>query len=352
MNYLEHEAKALLAERGLVVPDGHLVPPGDFVEPSGDGPWFVKAQVAAGGRGKQGLVRRATDVTELREVDALVSAAAPDAARLVESAVPTVAERYVGIGLDGGLGLPFAVVGLDGGVEVEDSDPARRVRLDISPSRGVLRHDGVLLARRIGFPSPEAAEMGPLLVSLWNLFRDREGDLLEVNPLIWDGSRYVLADAKLRTFEREAEGGTIYFDRPGSVAVLSGGAGLGMALADMLFHLDAPPANFCDVVGGVTKERLQKVARQVVERCGSDEVRALLVVLSVSLTRLDGVLEALCEVFGAERLPVPAVAYFGSGAAQSDVGALLDRMRRLGVEVAADLEAAVTRAAVLGGGRP
>jgi succinyl-CoA synthetase beta subunit len=351
VNYLEHEAKTLLAARGLTVPVGRLVAAHEQAQPVGDGPWFVKAQVPLGGRGKSGLVRRAGTPAELAVVDAEVAAAAPGAPRLVERAVPGLAERYVGLGLDGGRGTPYAVAGLDGGIEVEASDPRRRARTDISPSRGVLRHDGVVLGRRAGFGSTEAAALGPLLASLWEIFRDTQGDLLEINPLIWDGSTFVLTDAKLRTFEREAEGGTVYFHRPGSVAVLSGGAGLGMALADMLHHLGTPPANFCDVVGGVTRERLLTVGRQVVERTHADDVRAVLIVLSLSLTRLDGVLEALCEVFTEHPLSVPAVAYFGSGAAQSDVDALLERIRALGVDVVADLQTAVTRVAALAGGR-
>lgn len=350
MNYLEHEAKSLLATHGLLIPESALVAAGEHASPVGDAPWFVKAQVPYGERGKQGLVRRADDLAALRNADAAIAATVPNAPRLVERAVPVVAERYLALGLDSGLGRPFAVAGLDGGIDVEAGDSSRRARMDISPSRGVLRHDGVGLARRAGFPSPEAAVIGPLLVSLWTVFQDHQGDLLELNPLIWDGSTFVLADAKLRTFEREAEGGTVYFDRPGSVAVLSGGAGLGMALADMLYHLDAPPANFCDVVGGVTRDRLHAVGRQIVARCQDREVRALLVVLSLSLTPLDGVLAALCEVFTESRLPVPAVAYFGSGAARSAVDDLLVQLGALGVEIAADLETAVTRAAALGGG--
>lgn len=349
MIYTEYEAKKVLAARGLPIPNGRLVPTGERAEPSGEGPWYVKAQVPIGGRGKQGLVRRADTAAELSEADAAIAAAAPAAPRLVEQAVATVAERYLAIGLDGGAGRPYAVVGLDGGVDIETSDPQRRARWDISPRRGVLRHDGVLLARRAGLPSAEAAAIGRLLVELWRIFTECQGELLEINPLIWDGTGHVLADAKLRTFEHEAEGGTVYFDRVGTVGVLSGGAGLGMAVADMLTHLGAPPANFCDVVGGVTRERLHIVGRQVATRCAADGVEAMLVILSVSLTPLDRVLSALCEVFEEVGVPVPAVAYFGSGANRSDVDALLVRLGEFGVQVADTLELAVTRAAALAG---
>lgn len=347
MIYLEHETKALLADVGLTVPAGRLCTGAAEPVPGETGPWYVKAQVPLGGRGKAGLVRRACDEAGLRAAGAAIRRAAPDADQLVELAVPTRAERYVALGLDTAAGRPYAVFGAQGGVEIESSDPASLARTDISMARGVRPRDGVDLAGRVGLPADEAAAAGELLVRLWELFRRHQGELLEINPLIWDGTRYVLADAKLRTFEHEAEDGTVYFARPGPVAVLSGGAGLGMAVADMLHHLGTPPANFADVVGGVTVQRLTRVARQVLHRCRDDDVAAVLIVLSVSLTPLGGVLQVLRDVVAEVGLAVPAVAYFGSGAARSDTDGLLAELAALGVDVRPDLEQAITRAAEL-----
>jgi succinyl-CoA synthetase beta subunit len=347
--YLEHEAKSVLAAAGLPVPVGRLCT-GRAVPRVGEtGPWYVKAQVPYGGRGKGGLVRRADDEAGLLAAGEAIRQVAPEADQLVELAVPTRSERYVAIGLDTAAGRPYAVFGARGGIEIESGDPALLARTDISMARGVRAEDGVELAHRVGLPADEAAAAGALLVRLWDLFRRHQGELLEINPLIWDGARFVLADAKLRTFEHEAEDGTVYFPRPGPVAVLSGGAGLGMAVADMLHHLGTPPANFADIVGGVTTQRLTHVARQVLHRCRDDDVAAVLIVLSVSLTPLGGVLSVIRDVIVEVGLDVPAVAYFGSGAARSDTGDLLGELAGLGVDVRPELEQAISRAAELAG---
>lgn len=346
----EVEAKDVLRQYGIKIPDGVLFGPSDTpAVPTGKGPWFVKAQVRRGGRGKAGLVTKIRD-RDLAQVEvAHVGAMAGGVPVLVEAAVPGV-ERYVAIGMDAAACAPVLVLGSCGGIDIEEAESSTLSRLQIDMSRGVLPHDGIRLAKALGWTSDELKRVGGVCTSLWQAFLAAEAQLVEVNPCIWTGSDFVAADAKVLTYAGDITDGLVFFEREGRVAVLSAGAGLGMAIGDALTAAGPGPANFADVAGGVSDERVTALATRVAERAQAEQVRAMLIVFSLSHTPLERVLRPLLEALSRVAVDVPTVAFL-SGAIPGDAqeAARLTRaLEAMGIEMAETAQAAVQRATVLG----
>lgn len=345
----EASSKAILAQHGIAVPRSVVVGAGEVApQPPFPGPWFVKALVEEGRRGLRGLVARAGDLAEFTATDDRIVASAGPVARLIEEAVAIEAERYLAIGVDAARFGPVLMVGRDGGVHVEESDTDGWATVAIDVARGLLPHDAIGAARTAGLSSPEARSIAGVAMKLWDAFEaGTDVDLVEINPLAWDGTGHVALDAKVRTYEDIEERRVIYFDRPGPVAVLSGGAGLGMAVADLLTELGTPPANFVDVAGGVTAAALAEMGERVFARTRQPGVTSLLMAISTSLTPIDGVLRSVLAALEASPPETPAVAYFASGAAVSHDADLFEQLRDAGIEVAGSLEEAIRRAAEL-----
>lgn len=350
MLFIEADAKEIFRRHLIPIPDSVKVDPGMSMElPPFSGPWYLKAQIREGNRGLRGLVLRCDTETELVTADRLIHSRVGDVARLVEQAVPCVEERYLAIGIDATHFGPVLVMGDAGGVDVESSktESAGWARIPIDVGRGLLPHDVIAGTRALQMEPEEIRSFVNVAMKLWDVFSESDTDLIEINPLGWEGSRHVALDAKLRTYDGLDDRRVIYFDRDGSVAVFSGGAGLGMAVSDMLTELGTPPANFVDVAGGVTDAAVRQMSTAVFKRTAMPQVRSLLMAMSASLTPLDGVLDVLVDVLAEVPPEAPTVAYFASGAAKSGTSVSFASLEAAGVEIVDSLEAAIRRASEL-----
>jgi succinyl-CoA synthetase beta subunit len=369
MYLLEHDAKQLLAARGIPVPAGSLIEhesaiPATALPP---GPWMVKGQIAAGGRGKAGLIRKAATSQEVGDhVRALLGSSA--AGRAIESArveqqVRNAREAYIGLLLDAAGGGIRVVLSEKGGVDIEQvsrefihselSEP------DAQSIAACVRRLAQKLPSGIGLPLREAGER------LAQAFLELEALLIEVNPLfVLDGGRWLAGDAKVVTDDnalprqkelqsllkgragaypdvaRKHEHGFDYVvvDPAGEIGLLTTGAGLSMMLIDELRAAGLKPYNFLDIrTGGLRGEtrRLTQVLNWIGE---GKSVKVLLVNIFAGITDLGEFARLLVEaIAAAPQLRVPVVArLIGNG-----LPAARETLAAAGITLYTDLDAAL-----------
>jgi succinyl-CoA synthetase beta subunit len=374
MLLLEHDAKELLAANGVAVPAGMLVYDSEFDAVAlPPGPWVVKAQIAAGGRGKAGLIRTANSGSELRTHlrDLLVATLKGMHVRAcrVESQVTGVEEAYLSLMLDpvaAGVRLTMAA---RGGVEIESlaATPGAIRGATAAPQLQALVAQAARLTT--GFAPHIANALNDAARKLAGVFLEAELTLLEINPLFVHGDgNWIAGDAKVVTDDnalfrqprlrglldsrasaypeahRKQQHGCDYVvvDPGGEIGLLTTGAGLSMMLIDELRAAGLKPYNFLDVrTGGLRGDatRLVSVLNWIAE---GRRVRVLLVNIFAGITDLGEFARLLTEAFArTPQLKVPVVARLvGTGleAAReflagrgipvvTDLGAALDHVR-------------------------
>jgi succinyl-CoA synthetase beta subunit len=340
MYLLEHDAKQFLARHGIPVPQGRLFERDATLHRAAipGGPWMVKGQIAAGGRGKAGLIRKAETMQELADhtngiLGATVKGRTVEAVR-IERQVTGAEEAYVGLLLDAGAGGIRVILSAQGGMDVENLPPGA-IRSEVAaPDAGALAACVARLAAAIEGPKGKAlAAAGHRLA---RVFLECEAMLIEVNPLFVhpDGS-WIAGDAKVvtddnalprqealralvreradayREVARKEEHGCDYVvvDPGGEIGLLTTGAGLSMMLIDELRAAGLKPYNFLDVrTGGLRGEitRLVQVLQWLTE---GRNVKVLLVNIFAGITDLAEFSKLLVAALAAvPALKVPVVA--------------------------------------------
>ncbi len=339
MFLLEHDAKTLLAGYGIPAPIGRLVGLDETIDRRGmaGGPWMVKGQIAAGGRGKAGLIRRAATPQELAShVNALLGKTAKG--RTVESVrieeqVGSAREVYIALLLDPAAGGVRVIVSASGGMDIEQV-PRDRVLSGVAAAE-----EGALVSCMdrlcAGLPADIAAAARDAGARLVHAFLDLEALLIEINPLfVLDGGRWLAGDAKIVTDDnalprqkaleaivqsragaypdvaRKHEHGFDYVvvDPHGEIGLLTTGAGLSMMLIDELRAIGLKPYNFLDIrTGGLRGEtkRLTQVLQWIGEGA---RVKVLLVNIFAGITELGEFSRLLVAALQAAQLKVPVVA--------------------------------------------
>jgi len=356
MYLLEHDAKALLAAHGIAVPEGRLFERGAAVCGADlpPGPWIVKGQIAAGGRGKAGIVRKAATLQDVADhmraiIGTAVRTGTVDAVR-VERQVTGAEEAYFALLLDEGAGGVRVMLSEHGGMDVE-SLPREAIRSDVAaPEAGALAASVERLAATVAGAKAQALRDAGLRLA--RVFLEREALLVEINPLFVrpDGS-WVAGDAKiiaddnalprqeaLRALVRERAGAYpdvarkeahgfdyVVVDARGEIGLLTTGAGLSMMLIDELRAAGLKPYNFLDIrTGGLRGEtrRLVQVLEWISE---GRNVKVLLVNIFAGITELGEFSKLLVQALAAvPRLEMPVVARLvGNGlpAARAVLGA-------------------------------
>jgi succinyl-CoA synthetase beta subunit len=339
MYLLEHDAKELLAARGIPVPDGRLVSRDETIDRRAlpAGPWIVKGQIAAGGRGKAGLVRRAETLLEVTDhltamLGATVKGHTVEAVR-IEQQIKAAREIYVGFLLDAGSGAVRAILSASGGMDIEQA-PHDQVHTDlVSPDVEAL---AACVDRLAGRLPPEvsgaAREAGHLLA---RTFFELEAMLVEINPLfVIEGGRWLAGDAKIVTDDnalprqqalrvivetravaypdvarKHAHGfDYVVVDPRGEIGLLTTGAGLSMMLIDELRAAGLKPYNFLDIrTGGLRGETTRLT--QVLQWIGQGpDVKVLLVNIFAGITDLGEFSQLLVKALNAAHLETPVVA--------------------------------------------
>jgi succinyl-CoA synthetase beta subunit len=398
MNIHEHQGKALLKDYGAPVAAGVAIFSADEAEAAArslPGPLYVvKSQIHAGGRGKgkfkelgpdaKGGVRLARSIEDVvknaREMlgNTLVTAQTGPAGKQVnrlyiEDGADIARELYLSILVDRATGRVSFVVSTEGGMDIEavaHDTPERIVTLSIDPATGVTAADTAALAEALGLEGAARADAESLFPTLYRAFTDKDMSLLEVNPLIimTDGHLRVL-DAKvsfdnnalfrhpdvvaLRDLSEEdakeieaSKYDLAYVALDGNIGCMVNGAGLAMATMDIIKLYGAEPANFLDVGGGATTEKVTAAFKIIT---ADPNVKGILVNIFGGIMRCDviaqGVLTAVQEV----GLQVPLVVRL-EGTRVKEGKALLDASD-LDVISADDLDDAAQKIVAAIGGR-
>jgi succinyl-CoA synthetase beta subunit len=339
MNLHEYQAKILFAEYGIPVPPGkpaHTAKDAirHAAELGGDG-WVVKAQVHAGGRGKGGGVKLVRSKDELEECvkkmlgSRLVTKQSgpegkPVNCVLIQGISDIKAELYLGMLVDRGRKRVAVMASRAGGMDIEEvaaKEPQKIFSFMIDPVMGLQDYQCRRLGFQLAMDADQRKQLAAILKSLYRLFIDKDLSLIEVNPLIITGAGKLEAlDAKVSiddnalyrhadleewrdpSQEDEKENRAKQFDLnyvalDGNIACMVNGAGLAMATMDIIKLHGGEPANFLDVGGGATKERVAEAFKLIVS---DTKVQAILVNIFGGIVRCDliaeGVIAAVKEV--------------------------------------------------------
>ena len=349
MRLIEHDGKALLASAGIAIPRGLLI---EASEPPRAAPWpatMVKAQLLAGGRGKRGLVARAEAADLAATIGRMTAALAPSASPLlIEEALPVEAEYYMALRIDDVRQCVSLLLSAQGGVEVENA-PAAVQSLPIDPRRGLFAQDVLPIAQAAGIPARQQGAVARFASDLNRLFVRADATLIEINPLALVTKRGLVAlDAKVvlddaASFRHPARGalrsaaieragspsregeatsqGFTFVELSGQVALLTGGAGLGMAILDLLGDAGLHAANFVDAPGGGGAEGFIRRGRMVFDLAAENPaVRAIGMYQTLGASSLGGTVKGLLALLEDYPPPKPLVVGFAAaGAAEREM---------------------------------
>ena len=346
MDVHEYQAKELLVRFGVPVPRGGVVYSPEQAsyraKELGGSTWVVKAHVHSGGRGAAGGVEVCHSDREVIEVARHVLGrrlvthqSGPEGNLIerlyVEEASSVARELYFGIVVDRAAERVMVVGSRQGGMDIEEiaaSDPDRMVRIEVEPAVGFLEFQARELAFALDVPPTLVTSAVRTFRSAYRAFRDMDAALLEINPLaITTDDEIVALDAKvsfddnalfrqlevaeLRDRSQEdareshaADRGLAYVGLDGDIGCMINGAGLAMATLDMIELAGGRPANFLDIGGGASPERVLEAFKAVLR---DDRVRAMLVNIFAGINRCDWVAQGVVDAFGAIDVQVPVV---------------------------------------------
>ena len=343
MNLHEYQGKALFAEYGLPVSSGHAVDtPEEAVKAAqqiGGDMWVVKAQVHAGGRGKAGGVKLVKTTDDVRDFahswlgKNLVTYQTDEKGQpvtkiLVETCTDIAEELYLGAVLDRATQIE----------KVAEETPEKILKAEIDPLTGPQPYQGRELAFKLGLKGVQINQFVKIFVGLANLFKDKDLALIEVNPLvITDEGNLHCLDAKVvvdsnalyrhddlqamrdpsQEDEREAHAAQWelnYVALDGNIGCMVNGAGLAMGTMDIVKLHGGSPANFLDVGGGATKERVTEAFKIIL----SDEnVKAVLINIFGGIVRCDLIAEGVIGAVEEVGVTVPVVVRLEGNNAES-----------------------------------
>lgn len=339
MNLHEYQAKKLFEEYNIPVPSG--LPAHSIKEAlqqasaqHGNG-WVIKAQVHAGGRGKAGGVKLAVTMEEVEEIVTnmfgkrlVTKQSAPEGQPincvLVQTKTEILQELYLGLVVDRSSRKIAIMASSEGGMDIEEvaaKTPDKIFTYIIDPVMGLQNYQARSVSDALGLDSNQQVQLIKLLNGLYQLFLDKDLSLIEINPLIIDDEKNLLClDAKIsvddnalyrqtnleewRDPTQEDEKETIakkydlnYVTLDGNIACMVNGAGLAMATMDIIKLHGGAPANFLDVGGGATAEKVAEAFKLIVS---DKNVEAILVNIFGGIVRCDliaeGIIKAVKEV--------------------------------------------------------
>ncbi len=346
MNIHEYQTKELFRGYGIPVPEGRMAHSANQAvsvaeEMGGDG-WVVKAQIHAGGRGKAGGVQLADSVDDVRQHaenligSRLVTKQTGEAGRLVnrvlvEQMQQIEAEYYLGLVIDRVSQRITLIASAAGGMEIEEvaaATPEKVIREVVDPAVGLQDFQCRKVAAGIGLSGKQIVTAGRLMKRLYRCFRDKDALMVEINPMVTTKAGQFLAlDAKmsfdgnalfrqaevadLRDFDEEdpkeveASGHDLnYIALDGSVGCIVNGAGLAMATMDAISLYGGRPANFLDVGGGASPEKIANAFRIVLD---DPNVEVLLLNIYAGINRCDWIAEGIVKAMADQTIRVPII---------------------------------------------
>ncbi len=381
MNIHEYQAKELLKRHGVAVPDGFVAwTPDEAVAAAAKLPgpvYVVKSQIHAGGRGAgrfaddpngKGGVRLARSLDEVREAaeamlgHTLVTRQTGPAGRpvhrvYVEAGCDIARELYLSLLVDRASGRVTLIASTEGGMEIEEvaaHHPEKIQRIAIDPAAGISGFHARRLAKGLGLRGRQVSALGKFVTALYGTFTELDCSIVEINPLVTTQAGDVIAlDAKISFDDnalfrhpeleklhdpgeedpKELEAAKYnlnYVALDGNIGCLVNGAGLAMATMDIIKLYGAAPANFLDVGGGATKERVTAAFKIILS---DPNVEGILVNIFGGIMRCDVIAEGVVAAAREVSLSVPLVVRLeGTNVAprQGDPGAIqpADHLRR------------------------
>jgi succinyl-CoA synthetase beta subunit len=342
----EYQGKEIFRRFGVPTPRGI---PAFTVEEAvraakslGGSVWVVKAQIHAGGRGKGGGVKVAKSIDEVRELAGkilgmtLVTHQTGAEGRkvrrlLIEEGADIAKELYVALVVDRGTQRVVLMASSEGGMDIETvaaKTPEKIHKVFIDPAKGLTDAEADDVARRIGIPEASVPQGRAVLQGLYRAFDETDASLAEINPLVVTGDgRVVALDAKLnfdsnglfrhpdivamRDLDEEdpaeveaSKFDLSYISLDGNIGCLVNGAGLAMATMDTIKLFGAEPANFLDVGGGATTEKVTEAFKIML---GNPKVKGILVNIFGGIMRCDTIADGIVAAAKETHLSVPLV---------------------------------------------
>jgi len=347
MNLHEYQAKTLFRAYGVDTPRGQLAHSPDeavaAAEALGGNVWVVKAQVHAGGRGKAGGVKVAKSLDEVRQYASQMIGSTlktkqtgdvglPIHKVLIEEGLDIVKELYLSVVVDRASKRVSIIASAEGGMDIEEvaeKSPEKIHSIGISPAAGYFPYIGRRLGFAMGLDKKQVGQLATLLQGLYTLFIEKDLSMVEINPLIITGDGKLLAlDAKIGTDdnalyrhkdlaemrdptqedERENKAQELelnYVALDGNIGCMVNGAGLAMATMDIVKLHGGEPANFLDVGGGATAERVKEAFKLILT---APQVKSILVNIFGGIVRCDLIAEGIINAAKEIDLKVPVVA--------------------------------------------
>lgn len=331
MKLHEYQAKKIFSDYGIPIPRGRVATtPQEAWEIAQElgGRVVVKAQVLVGGRGKAGGIQLAKSASEAEAMAASILAMSikglPVHKVLVDAAVDIRSEIYLGLTSDRTARRPVMMASSAGGMDIEEvavETPEKIIREHIDPLRGLSDYQARNIAAGIELPREHWRAFGEIAAALYRTYSECDATLAEINPLVVTGHASLLAldgkvviddnalfrhpdMAELRDVDEEVPEETLarkyglsYVKLDGNIGIMTPGAGLAMASMDIIHYFGGRPANFLDIGGGATAEKVAAALRIILS---DPSVQSVLLNIFGGITRCDevarGILAALDQV--------------------------------------------------------
>jgi succinyl-CoA synthetase beta subunit len=346
MKIHEYQGKEILRNFGVPVPRGipafTVQEAVEAAQKLGGPVWVVKAQIHAGGRGKGGGVKLARSIDDVKKLAGEILGmqlkthqTGPEGQKvrrlLIEDGADIKKELYVSVVTDRASQKVAMMASSEGGMDIEEvahATPEKIIKVFVDPLAGLTNEQALQLARGIGIPEASQKQAVDVLQKLYKTYMDTDASLVEVNPLILEGNGNVKAlDAKfnfdsnalfrhpeivaLRDLDEEdpaeieaSKFDLAYISLDGNIGCLVNGAGLAMATMDTIKLFGASPANFLDVGGGATPEKVTEAFKIMLK---NPKVKAILVNIFGGIMRCDTIATGVITACKAVNLSVPLV---------------------------------------------
>ncbi|CAN5679111.1 ADP-forming succinate--CoA ligase subunit beta [soil metagenome] len=346
MKIHEYQGKEILRQFGVPVPRGYaafsVLEASEAAQKLGGPVWVVKAQIHAGGRGKGGGVKLARSLDEVKALSGEILGmqlkthqTGPEGQKvrrlLIEEGADIKHEYYVAAVTDRATQRVAIMASSEGGMDIEEvahATPEKILKVFVDPATGLTDAQGTELANGIGVPAASQAQAIDVFKKLYTCYMDTDCSLAEINPLILEGNGNIKAlDAKFnfdsnalfrhpeivayRDLDEEdpaeieaSKFDLAYIQLDGNIGCLVNGAGLAMATMDTIKLFGGEPANFLDVGGGATAEKVTKAFQIML---GNPKVKAILVNIFGGIMRCDTIAEGVIAACKAVNLNVPLV---------------------------------------------
>jgi succinyl-CoA synthetase beta subunit len=376
MKLHEYQSKLLFNQQGIPIPRGRVASTSyeaKSIASELGGRVVVKAQVLVGGRGKAGGIRLAATPEEAQEVATQVLGmqikGLPVRKILVDEAADIQSEIYLGITNDRAARRPVMIASGEGGVEIEEvarTDPTKIARVHIDPLLGLREYQARGLAASIDLPREHWRAFSDIAQGLYQVYRECDATLAEINPLVITKARTLLALdgkmvlddnalfrrpklAEMRDIDEEAPAenearkyGLTYVKLDGNIGCMVNGAGLAMATMDVIQRAGGMPANFLDIGGGAGADKVAAAFRMILS---DPSVRAVLLNVFGGITRCDEVARGILTALEGAKPRVPIVSRL-IGTNEDEGRAMLAEAH---MEVANTLSEAAARVVALAG---